>query len=57
MHIPSTNDYNKKVLIKIDIYFLIKKEKVFIKCMKILEKVKNIKNKFKKYLKAKKINN
>ena len=55
MRIPSTNNYRYKL-----IYFLIKAEKVFIKYMEILEKVKTIiKNKFncelrysKKYIKA-----
>ena len=54
--------YLKEILMKTDIFFLIKEEKVFIKYMEILEKVNNIiKNKFnsklmysKKYLKAEK---
>ena len=54
--------YLKEILMKTDIFFLIKEENVFIKYMEILEKVNNIiKNKFnsklmysKKYLKAEK---
>ena len=66
MHILSTNDSKKISSTKFDenrrIYFLIKEEKVFIKCMEILEKFSIItKTEFnsdliysKKYLKAEK---
>ena len=48
MHIPSINDYIKNNFDENRrIHFLIKKEKVFIKYIDILEKVKNIiKSKF-----------
>ena len=61
MHIPSTNDYMKRNFDENRcMYFFIKNE-VFIKCIEILEKLKNIiKNKFngeitysKKYIKPK----